>query len=443
MERSLNVYCTPGSGKWCENPACYYLQSSKCRASLVFHLWRHGIYDASKLPRFKEFLRWGILLLTPPIPDYDTMRDGCTSAQYAATSKRRVIPPLGDHADLGRNVPEHYAFLSLLYRESDPQFADGLLWAYQSGGLAGSNFGNVPVLFASLSEKELQPVAPPRLQSRRLGGFGAVLRGDFGAPNESDVLWKQGPGGYRFQRSEGSFMLFAKGVPLVYEGGEAGETWRHSTLSFHNAHTPLAPGHVTKFHSEPDFEWVQGVHPKILSPGEPIYLSDDCNHQLVEESWRRFDEPNPQVVRSICRVRDEYFVVHDALKVAPEVLAHWHLHVVAEGETYDEEFGFIFKGRFGTDLQVLLPGQNFDETHLEALPLHEYSRPLNERFNTRHLCLTRGAPPFALAILRPLYDGRKPLRATLSADSEGLTVTIFNGDAQEKLSFSDAGVELS
>jgi hypothetical protein len=442
MERSLNVYCTPGSGKWYENPACYYLHASKCRCNLVFHLWRHGIYDASRLPRFKEFLRWGILLLTPPRPAaYDTMRDGCTPAAYSAAFKRRVIPPLGDHAELGRFVPEHYAFLSLLYREHDPQFADELLWAYQSGGLPGSDFGNVPVLFAVLEESDLKPVPAPDLKSRRLEGFGAVLRGHFEKPGELYVLWKQGPGGYRYQRSEGSFIFFANGVPLVYEGGEAGETWRHSTLSFYDVHTPLAPGHVTQFHARDGFEWVQGVHPKVLAPGEPVYLSDDCNHHLVEEAWRRFAQTEFADMRTLCRVGDEYLVVHDELNLAPEILAHWHLHVVAESETYDDEFGYIFKGRFGTDLQVLLPGQKFEQTAIRNLPIYEYHKPASQCFATRHLQLSRHAPPFYLAILRPLFGKRKPLSAALDEGRIG-SVRIHCDTRVDYLSFSRAGVEL-
>lgn len=423
-ERSLAVYCTPGSGKWYENPACYYLQASKCRTNLAFHLWRHGIYDASALPRFKEFLRWGILLLTPPRPtDNEAMRDGLAADAYGAHAKRRVIPPLGDHAELGRFVPEHYAFMSLLYRESDPEFADELLWAYQAGGLPGSNFGNLPLVFAAMDEAALAPVPAPALHSRRLQGFGAVLRDHFDAEDELYVLWKQGPGGYRFQRSEGSFMLFANGKPLVYEGGEAGETWRHSTLSFHDVHTPLAPGHVERFRSYPaaggrSFDFVQGVHAKALAPEDPPHLSDDCDHRLVEVAYRRFQEPAPADVRSLWRVGDDYLVVHDDLNLAPDVTAHWHLHAVADGETSSDEFGTVFQGRFGTDLQVLLPGQNFEQTTLHSLPLHEYDRPMQERFTTRHLCLSGPAPSHYLALLRPLFDGRRPLHATPLAGTD-------------------------
>jgi len=110
-----------------------------------------------------------------------------------------------------------------LYRASDPAFADLLLWAWQAGGADGSYYGNLPLIFASLSEDDLKPADPPVLASRRLEGFGGVLRGNFGRDDEFYLLLKQGPGGYRYHRSEGSIILFADGKPLIYDGGEAGE----------------------------------------------------------------------------------------------------------------------------------------------------------------------------------------------------------------------------
>ena len=154
---------------------------------------------------------------------------------YADLPKTRLIPPIGDHAGLGRWLPEHYALAAKMYRVRDPEFADRLLWAWQNanpdaGGPAqssleqpgelpnstdGSDFGAVPLLFAALEEEDLRPAPDHALTSRRLEGFGAVLRGGFGTEHEFYFLWKQGPGGYRYHRTEGSFLLFAGGKPLV------------------------------------------------------------------------------------------------------------------------------------------------------------------------------------------------------------------------------------
>ncbi len=194
MEKSINVYCTPDSGKWYENPACYYLHAAKCRLNLAFHLASHGIQDPTVIPRMRDFLRWGILLLTPPFPhEYALLRDGLTDTEYRDAEKVRRIPPIGDHARLGAWVPDHYATMSKLYRKKDPEFADLLLWVHQSGGSDGGYFGNPGLIIAAMGEHELSPAPAPVLRGRRLEGFGALFRGCFGQPDEFYLLFKQGP----------------------------------------------------------------------------------------------------------------------------------------------------------------------------------------------------------------------------------------------------------
>ena len=135
MEKALNIYCTPGSGRWFENPASYYLQSLKCRTNLLFHLSREGIFDPTSMERLKDFVRWGILPLMPPSPHrYAVMRDGCSAEEYLAEEKVRRIPPIGDHGHLGPWTPVQFALMAKLYRPHDPAFADLLLWGYQAGG---------------------------------------------------------------------------------------------------------------------------------------------------------------------------------------------------------------------------------------------------------------------------------------------------------------------
>ncbi len=417
MEKSLNVYCTPGSGKWYENPACYYLHASKCRMNLAFHLATHGIQDPTTIPRLKDFLRWGILLLTPPCPhDYHAMSKGLAAEAYEKTEKVRRIAPIGDHAHLGPWVPDHYALLATLYRKTDPEFADLLMWAWRAGGSNGAYYGNMPLLFAHLTEEDLKFNPPPALTSRRLEGFGAVFRGKFNEPDEFFLLFKQGPGGYRYHRTEGSIILFADGKPLIYDGGEAGEAWRHSTVSFGAAHTPLAPGHVERFHSFAAVDFAQGVHPRALEPGEPIFLSDLCEDRLVQVAYERLAEPNPADVRSVLWVKDEYVVLHDDFSLPAGLPSHWHLQVVGDEHQGDWRSGYEFQGRFGTNLQVLLPGQQFACELVEQVPILEpdpQRHTPQERFSMRHLMLSGQDATQYLAVLRPLPAGTAGVRAEL------------------------------
>lgn len=445
--RALDAYCTPGSGKWYENPPCYYLQALKCRINLLFHLWHRGRIDPAAVTRLPDFLRWGVLLLTPPFPtDAARLADGLDDPTYRATPKARRVPPIGDHAGLGTCVPEHFALMSRALRTTNPALADLLSWAYQNGGSDGRAFGNLPLLFTALEPDDLRPAPPAVLTSRRLEGFGSVLRGGFGTDREFYLLLKQGPGGYRYHRTEGSLLLFADGKPLVYEGGEAGETWRHSTLAFHAAHTPLAPGHVERFHSCAAIDFCQGVHPKALDPGEPVFLSDDCKAELVAVAHARFGEPHPAVSRSVCWVKNEYVVIHDELALPEGLLTHWHLQVVADSHTEDPASGYRFRGRYGTDLQVLLPEQRFAETQVTQDPV--LLRDRGQSFTLRHLRLSTPAPRGIVAILRPLAAGQTPVSAHalrqngrivgVRVQGERIDDTLFF--ARQLLDWNDDGV---
>lgn len=427
--RSLLAYCTPGSGRWYENPACYYLHASKCRINLVFHLAHKGLVDLESIPRLKDFLRWGILLLTPAHPiTYGVMRDG-GAEEFALDAKVRKVPPVGDHAGIGKWLSEHYAYMGKLYLGTDPEFgrelmnaffcsnADGLRLLGQDswenntpesepeGSMTSCVAGNPPLLFCNLTERDLPSAPSLDLPSRRLEGFGAVFRNKANTPAESYLLVKQGPGGYRYHRTEGSFLLFSDGKPLVFDGGEAGETWRHSTLSFHDVHMPLSPARVERHFDTGGFQFIQGAHPVILEAGQPVYLNDSCRHELVDECYRRFRLDPPAVARAFAWIDDDYLVIHDDLSASRPALSHWHLQVV--GGT-PEKLGandYRFPGRFGLDLRVILPGQTFESEHLENLPILHYTGAPETWFAMEHLQLTRPHAFHYLAILRPETPG--------------------------------------
>lgn len=445
MERSFEIYCTPGSGKWYENPACYYLHAGKCRLNIALHLANHGWLEPASLPRLKDFLLWGIRLLTPRMPaEYEAMRDGLSPAEYNRAQKVRRIAPIGDHAELGKPILDHAALLAPFYRDSDPEFADLLIWAHREAGGGGGPSGARGLFLARMDAEILTPKSEfaHRMASRRLEGFGAVFRGHFGSEKEFFLLLKLGPGGYRYHRTEGSIILFADGKPLVYDGGEGGETWRHSTLSFFDTHLPLATGHVERFATLAAMDFCQGVHPTIVRPGEPVFLSDDCHHDLVPIAFARYREPRPANTRTVQWIKDDYVVMHDALDLDPSIPSYWHLQVVADCEQGDAECGWTFRGRFGTNLQVLLPGPPLLETSIETSPLLEFKSAPEERFAMRHLRVRRDRARFYAAILRPLAPDATPVEAEISDDGERLHV---RGDGMDDYHFfhrTDGTVEV-
>ncbi|MDF3058516.1 MAG: hypothetical protein K0R17_2731 [Rariglobus sp.] len=467
-KRALVSYCTPGSGKWHENPACYYLQNAKCRMNLVYHLVAHGRLSLDEIPLLRDFLRWGILLLTPPHPvAYATMRDGQGSDLFDRVEKVRKIAPVGDHATIGRWLPEHYATIGKLFRSSDPVFAEELLNSYFVANADGARlvtryarpveqegeqlfhdiyssatFGNLPLFFTVIEEPDIPEAPAITLASRRLEGFGAVLRQGFNTDREGYVLLKQGPGGYRYHRTEGSLIFFADGKPLIFDGGEAGETWRHSTLSFHDVHMPLMPGRLERIFATPAIQFTQGTHAGAVAPGEPAFLSDNASHTLIGECYRRWNQSAPGVVRSLAWLGGRTLIVHDAIHLPANIPSHWHLQVVGGVPAGDPASGYVFPGRFGTDLQVLFPGQVFAAARVENLPIHEYRGTPADWFAMQHLQVTAPGARHYLAVLHPL-DSTGPVSAEPLRDGDriiGARVRGAGTGADHRVWFSRSAV---
>lgn len=410
MSAALSAYCTPGSGKWYENPACYYLHGMKCRMAIASRLAERSRLDLASVPRIEEYMGWLLHMLSPPVPaSHEAMRDGCSHEAYASVPRVRRIAPFGDHAHLGPWVPDMAAVVARWFAERRPALAGALRWAWQAGGADGGYHGSAPLLLAQAEPADFAPAAAPDLASRRLEGFGAIFRGQVGRPDEFMLLAKLGPGGYRYHRSEGSFLLVADGRPLVWDGGEAGEAWRHSAISYHEAQMPPSAGRVERFASLPAADYVQGAHPVVLQPGDPVFLSDDCHHRLVDEALRRARIERPAAARAWLWVKAAYVVLWDRLDVADDVIHRWNLQVMADGETGDPGRGLRFRGRFGTDLHVTLPAGGSRPWSVEEVRMHEYHLPREACVAQRHLALSARGPADWLAVLQPLPPGAAPV----------------------------------
>lgn len=427
--RGMKAYCTPGSGRWYENPACYYLHAMKCRLHLLIRLAQVGLLDPTQINMLKELLRWGILLLTPPIPGtIPQMAMPCDDATYHGLDKFRHVAPIGDHAILGRELPEHWAILAGYFDNDDSEFANLLRWAFVSTGNGSGDFGDIALHLSHPHVADTTVKQQPELISRRLEGFGSVFRDHFNETDEFYLLFKLGPGGYRYHRTEGSILLFVDGKPLIYDGGEDGEAWRHSTLSFFETHMPLAPGHIERFAQLPNIQFSQGVNPKVIHPGEPDFLNDDCRHELVQVAFDRFATKDPVNARSVWWIKDEYALLHDDLHLDTAITSYWHLQVVGQSETRVADGDYRFVGRFDTDLQVVLPDQKFSNEQVTDNTLNLGSKEKNRvPFRMRHLQVAKQAATHYTAVLRPLGH-RKPISATLIKRGKLVVGTCVTGD---------------
>ncbi len=139
--------------------------------------------------------------------------------------------------------------------------------------------------------------------------------------------------------------------------------------------------------------------------------NDSAHHKWVPVAWQRYAEPNPVNVRSVLWIKDEYVILHDDLHLDPTIPSYWHMQVVADGETGNPHDGYVFRGRFGTDLQVMLPDQKFTEVICKSHVPLEYHIPPEKSFTMRHLQLKADRPDHYLALIRPLSKGKNTLRS--------------------------------
>jgi len=102
-----------------------------------------------------------------------------------------------------------------IYVQAIPRKRSGICrsasWAWQSSGAAWFIFREPSADFRQSVRRRFETGARAHYGEPPTEGFGAVFRGNFGRDNEFFLLLKQGPGGYRFHRSEevSCFLLMA------------------------------------------------------------------------------------------------------------------------------------------------------------------------------------------------------------------------------------------
>ena len=111
-------------------------------------------------------------------------------------------------------------------------------------------------------------------------------------------------------------------------------------------------------------------------------------------------------------MKDDYLLVWDRLDVPVDVVHPWNLQDMAGSESGDLLDGLRFHGRFGTDLQVLLPAGGERPCTVEEVRMHEYHLPSASCVAQRHLAVAGCGPADWLAILRPLAPGAATVACT-------------------------------
>ncbi|MCH8150148.1 MAG: hypothetical protein IH987_19580, partial [Planctomycetes bacterium] len=262
LREAMRVYVIPNSGKWAENLGGYYNWSTNIIGGLARALKHTGSADPYAWPEFQDFWRWGLVTALPPKPAIKTIGGDTPPGKLARV---RQTPGIGDNGgDGGLGVHGGFALAGANMLQHNPELGRQLLWFWDQGGRIG--YRHYPyAMFFGMTTKHLRtsrdPQSAPKFQSRVLQGYGSIFRTDFGRPAESYVLFKCGPGGYRYHGEEGSFVLFGQGQPLSLDGGTNFRPEHHSTVTFGKENTGLLRGRIVQFESTPQLDYTSGRFP--------------------------------------------------------------------------------------------------------------------------------------------------------------------------------------
>ncbi len=271
-EEYLTLFVRPGDpqtnalpGRWTENVTCYNFASLESANNAAQSLF---VYDGTRLfqhPLAQHWLNWNMHALVP---------------FYAGDG--RTAPPQGAHARLFEVEPG-----GRWHRQLE---ALGRLEASQ-----GSELGQ-HLLWCTTAGREGQR---PRLESQVFHDYGAVLRYDFGGPNEAYLNVQELFGrGYRWNtRANGSLYYAAKGRRQSWSAMEAsGDQYDHERLPLFN---------------------IDGQSLGARAERNVLYNFDSAQYYLAQGN-------NPDYTgRGVLMIRDDFIAVYDHVAEGKQGKFQW------------------------------------------------------------------------------------------------------------------------
>jgi len=331
LDKELTEFVFP-CGSWIESATYTFGAMSHLFVPTMHLLKQAGVCDFFADQRFQNLFRFLARLITPPDP-----RCG-----------HGVFPVLGD-ASFPGGYASVFNWVATLSEDIAPQFAAEMQHAWERYGSlisprACQGLNYLDILFVN---DWISPVAPAPFTSEHLTDLGAVLRNRQGQPDETMLVMKCGKIYSHFHGDEGSFLLTAKGVPLMDEYGvqycaTGGEARRHNIVEFAGREC-YNRGRITRFQSTPYADYLiaeMPIHVLYIPPG------------LNQWGFKGEEGPFGWWRRHVLYARDDdFFMIYD--EIASPYTTTSHLHCKADSYTRRDNC-FHFDGRYGVDLEVLL-----------------------------------------------------------------------------------------
>lgn len=250
LQRQLADNVKP-SGAWRECPHYQYEAALYPMMQSAVPLKLAGSYDVFADPRLKKTMVYLMNILMPPDPRFK-----------AGIQKLRTLPAFGNGSWEFMPVTGWVAAMSA---QEDPAFSRAMMWAWEAQGNQ---------TWFNMSQLVIDPTLPmeqPELKSALFEGFGAILRSGFPSEDETWMAFKHGECVEHYNYGDqGSFMLCAKGAPLVLHFGSTYTPYYQGSWYFNKVcfnHRPLA---------ETDGEAFQTIRSFGLDP---------ANYSLGTEAW--------------------------------------------------------------------------------------------------------------------------------------------------------------
>jgi len=198
--RRLLATMTRPSGAWRECPHYEWEAAMYPMFQSAVPLRFSGGYDMFGDPKLRKTWDYLVGILTPPSPRFK-----------AEGRSLRVLPAFGNGS---WEFMPLLGWLATMTRESAPEFSARMMWAWNEQGRP---------FYAKMSRLVIDPNLPsrqPDLKSTNYKGFGCTLRSGFPSAQETWMAFRHGECVEHYNYGDqGSFMLYAKGSPLVLHFG--------------------------------------------------------------------------------------------------------------------------------------------------------------------------------------------------------------------------------
>ena len=263
------LYQSP-SGAWLESPGYQGAGNTPINMTVLI-LKNAGVVDLVKDPVYGQRLMavstYCANLLTPPDPRF---------------GGKRMPMALGDNVPFFNNM---YTYLAHRGQEAFPVQAGNAIWCWEQMGRPSA--GALLLMNEHVLDGRLQPVAITGT-SAAFPGFGVMLRHGFGTSNETFLTYRQSDFAYgHYDEDQGSFSLFAKGVPLCLDWIDysPNEAEFHNRVNYHPGGLPwlTTPPDAFVTHAEADYirSHEAGLPPGSRDQSMPRDARADWQRQIV------------------------------------------------------------------------------------------------------------------------------------------------------------------